>query len=116
MSVVRLCGDKSSCAHGIERVRPDAWRAACSILHVVVGLVPSARARVQVPTQQFFGEDMGMPLYMEPNFEDLSCKMIFGQTPPPLAEDPVNNQPCFKQCAPFPHSPASPPRHLSRLL
>ena len=42
---------------------------------------------------------MGMPLYMEPNFEDLSCKMVFGQTPPPLEQDDVMGQPCFKQCA-----------------
>lgn len=44
---------------------------------------------------------MGMPLYMEPNFEDLSCKMIFGQQPPRFEDDPVNGQPCFKQCAPL---------------
>lgn len=40
-----------------------------------------------------------MPLYMEPNFEDLSCKMIFGEIPPPLAEDPVTTQPCFSSCS-----------------
>ena len=42
---------------------------------------------------------MGMPLYMEPNFEDLSCKMVFGQRPPPLDQDEVSGQKCFKQCA-----------------
>lgn len=54
---------------------------------------------MQVPTQTFFTESFGMPLYMEPNFEDLSCKMIFGEHPPPIAEDPVNGQPCFSSCA-----------------
>ena len=53
----------------------------------------------QVPTQDFFTKDFGMPLYMEPNFEDLSCKMIFGQAPPPLSDDPVTQQPCFSRCA-----------------
>ena len=43
---------------------------------------------------------MGMPLYMEPNFEDLSCKMKFGEVAPPLDQDPVNTQPCFSRCAP----------------
>lgn len=55
--------------------------------------------KLQVPTQTFFTESFGMPLYMEPNFEDLSCKMIFGEMPPPLAEDPVTTQPCFSSCA-----------------
>ena len=35
---------------------------------------------------------------MNPNFETLECEMIFGQSPPPLEEDPVYNQPCFSVC------------------
>lgn len=54
---------------------------------------------MQVPTQTFFTESFGMPLYMEPNFEDLSCNMIFGQMPPTLENDPVTTQPCFSSCA-----------------
>lgn len=29
---------------------------------------------------------------------DLSCEMIFGQAPPPLAEDTVASQPCMGTC------------------
>lgn len=29
----------------------------------------------QVPTQEFFGGYLGMPVTMTPNFEDLSCEM-----------------------------------------
>lgn len=29
---------------------------------------------------------------MKPNFEDLSCEMIFGQAPPPIEQDEVYNQ------------------------
>ena len=37
---------------------------------------------------------------MNPNFEDLSCDMIFGQVPPPIETDPALSQPCFKiHCA-----------------
>jgi hypothetical protein len=37
---------------------------------------------------------------MNPNFEDLSCKMVFGQAPPAITEDAVYNQPCFAgQCS-----------------
>jgi hypothetical protein len=55
---------------------------------------------LQIPTQEFFTNDFGLPLTMNPNFEDLSCKMIFGQAPPPMTEDAVYNQPCFAgQCS-----------------
>ena len=54
---------------------------------------------VQMPTQDFITNGLGMPLYMEPNFEDLSCKMIFGQLPPALEDDPVMKENCFTSCA-----------------
>ena len=34
---------------------------------------------MQRPTEEFFGETFGLPLTMNPNFEDLSCEMVFGQ-------------------------------------
>lgn len=39
-------------------------------------------------------EDIGMPLSMEPNFEDSSCKMIWGKQPLPLEEDEAMAVPC----------------------
>jgi hypothetical protein len=36
----------------------------------------------KLPTQRFFTDTFGLPLTMNPNFEDLSCEMIFGQAPP----------------------------------
>ncbi|MCO5552346.1 hypothetical protein L7F22_005857 [Adiantum nelumboides] len=50
------------------------------------------------PTQYFFTEELGMPLTMEPNFEDLSCCMIFGQEPPALEDDKVMQRHCFSSC------------------
>lgn len=38
------------------------------------------------PTETFFKETFGLPLYMEPEFSDGSCKMVFGQEPPPEEE------------------------------
>jgi len=29
------------------------------------------------------------------DFEDMSCEMFYGQIPPPIAEDPALQQPCF---------------------
>lgn len=49
----------------------------------------------KLPTQSFFTDDFGLPLTMKPNFEDLSCEMIFGQAPPNMEDDPAYVQPCF---------------------
>lgn len=52
----------------------------------------------QCALQTFFTEQLGMPLLMEPNFEDYSCKMTFGKRPPPTAEDEASQQPCLAGC------------------
>ena len=54
----------------------------------------------KLPTQDFFTTEFGFPLTMTPNFEDLSCEMVFGQVPPPLETEPAYLQPCLaSQCA-----------------
>ena len=50
---------------------------------------------MQIPTEDFFTNQFGLPLTMNPNFEDLSCEMIFGQRAPPLEQEEIYNQPCF---------------------
>ncbi|XP_073129346.1 beta-carotene isomerase D27, chloroplastic-like [Henckelia pumila] len=52
----------------------------------------------KMPSQAFIKESLGMPINMVPNFEDMSCEMIFGQEPPSQSSDPAFTQPCFKQC------------------
>ncbi|XP_078440462.1 beta-carotene isomerase D27 [Wolffia australiana] len=49
----------------------------------------------KIPTQDFFTNEFGLPLTMNPNFEDMSCEMVYGQVPPSLSEDPVAKQPCY---------------------
>ncbi|OVA14771.1 protein of unknown function DUF4033 [Macleaya cordata] len=49
----------------------------------------------KIPTQDFFTNEFGLPLTMIPNFEDMSCEMVYGQVPPPFEEDPVSKQPCY---------------------
>jgi hypothetical protein len=63
---------------------------------IVLAVVPAV---LQIPTQNFFTEDFGLPLTMKPDFETLSCDMIFGQAPPPLDQDPVYGQSCLSQCS-----------------
>ena len=52
----------------------------------------------QQPTERFFGEELGLPLSMEPNFADGSCTMTWGQRPraDALAEQELG---CFRECA-----------------
>ncbi|CAN1270858.1 Beta-carotene isomerase D27, chloroplastic [Linum perenne] len=52
----------------------------------------------KVPSQTFIQASLGLPVNMVPNFDDMSCEMIFGQDPPPLNEDPAFKQPCSKLC------------------
>lgn len=52
----------------------------------------------KLPTQTFFTEKFGIPLTMTPNFEDLSCEMVFGQMPPPVKSDEAMEQPCLSTC------------------
>ncbi len=54
----------------------------------------------KAPVQTFFTVELGMPLTMKPNFEDYSCDMVFGLTPPPVDEDEGTlQQPCLQECS-----------------
>lgn len=62
----------------------------------------------KLPTQEFFTQGFGIPLTMTPNFEDLSCEMVFGQVPPAIEDEPVYNQPCLQTQCPTAQTSASP--------
>ncbi|KAG8382570.1 hypothetical protein BUALT_Bualt05G0091300 [Buddleja alternifolia] len=49
----------------------------------------------KIPTQDFFTNEFGLPLTMIPNFEDMSCEMVYGQVPPQFEEDSASKQPCL---------------------
>jgi len=61
----------------------------------------------QRPTQRFFNEVAGLPMAMEPNFDDCSCTMTWGKTPKPKEEDPAGLQACFEWCPSKPAQPQS---------
>ncbi|KAF9686909.1 hypothetical protein SADUNF_Sadunf02G0038900 [Salix dunnii] len=50
----------------------------------------------KVPSQTFIKHAFGMPVNMVPDFDDMSCEMIYGQEPPKITEDPAFKQPCYK--------------------
>ncbi|KAI3773207.1 hypothetical protein L6452_04411 [Arctium lappa] len=50
----------------------------------------------KLPTQEFFMDHMGVPLLMEPNFNDYSCQFKFGVHPP--EDDTAFKEPCLEVC------------------
>ncbi|XP_027367669.1 beta-carotene isomerase D27, chloroplastic-like [Abrus precatorius] len=52
----------------------------------------------KIPSQCYIKDSLGMPVNMVPNFDDMSCEMIFGQDPPESSDDPALKQPCYKLC------------------
>ncbi|BBH10252.1 Beta-carotene isomerase D27, chloroplastic [Prunus dulcis] len=50
----------------------------------------------KMPSQSFIKSSLGTPVNMVPNFDDMSCEMIFGQDPPELSNDPALKQPQSK--------------------
>lgn len=52
----------------------------------------------KLPTQTFFKDHMGIPLFMEPNFTDYSCQFNFGVVPPTPENDSALQEPCLDGC------------------
>jgi len=52
----------------------------------------------KVPSQEWLTEDFGMPLHIQPNYDDFSCRWRFGVEAPPLQEDEAIMVPCFSNC------------------
>mmetsp|Transcript_14712 Transcript_14712/g.27682 ORF Transcript_14712/g.27682 Transcript_14712/m.27682 type:complete len:287 (+) Transcript_14712:54-914(+) len=52
----------------------------------------------KLPTQQFFLEDMGLPLTMKPDYDTYECQFSFGLSPTADDEDEAKNTPCLARC------------------
>ena len=55
----------------------------------------------RAPVQKFFGEELGVPLRITPNFEDFSCEFEFGREAVGVKEgeeDEILRAPCLKEC------------------
>ena len=52
----------------------------------------------KLPTQQFFNEEMGVPMRMLPDYETLECRFQFGVSPTLDDERDVRSVPCFAAC------------------
>ncbi|MGK3760196.1 MAG: hypothetical protein ACI8RD_012513 [Bacillariaceae sp.] len=52
----------------------------------------------KIPTQNFFLEDMGLPLTMTPDYNTYECQFSFGQLPNEQDEFDAKNTPCLSRC------------------
>jgi hypothetical protein len=52
----------------------------------------------KLPAQQFFQEELGLPLTVSPNFVTQECQWSFGEVPLPPAEDPSFPKGCLSGC------------------
>lgn len=94
---------------------PSAWRRILPFLPVVMRVPQTAKAErcrfleqaqcasvcvntCKVPSQQWLLQDFGMPLHIQPNYDDFSCRWKFGVEAPPLMEDEAIMTPCFTRC------------------
>ena len=51
-----------------------------------------------MPTQQFFNEDMAVPMRMVPDYETYECRFEFGVAPTATDEADARNTPCLSMC------------------
>jgi hypothetical protein len=52
----------------------------------------------KLPAQQFFKEELGLPLTVQPNFVTQECQWSFGEEPLPPAKDPSFPKGCLVGC------------------
>lgn len=52
----------------------------------------------QIPTQNFFKQNMGLPLTMEPDYATGSCQFTFGRTPDLATTKAATSIPCLTRC------------------
>lgn len=52
----------------------------------------------KIPTQNFFIEEMGLPLTMTPDYETYECQFSFGKTPDESGELASKATPCLSRC------------------
>jgi len=52
----------------------------------------------KIPTQNFFLQEMGLPLTMTPDYETFECQFAFGKVPDDESETLAKSTPCLSKC------------------
>jgi len=83
--------------------RVEVWNSTIKLVEcrylVQSGCKAACTQLCKRPTQTFFADKLGVPLYMRPNFTDYSCDLIFGVSAPLDINDEAYQKPCFSVCA-----------------
>lgn len=89
--IVDFRGEEVRSAVRIERCR---YLAESGCVGMCVNLC-------RTPVQRFFGEELGVPLRITPNFDDFSCEFEFGREAVKEGEeeDEILRAPCLRECA-----------------
>eukprot|EP00933_Yihiella_yeosuensis_P005490 TRINITY_DN110009_c0_g1_i1.p1 TRINITY_DN110009_c0_g1~~TRINITY_DN110009_c0_g1_i1.p1 ORF type:complete len:366 (+),score=47.08 TRINITY_DN110009_c0_g1_i1:27-1100(+) len=80
-------GDESSGA-------PILLIEKCKFLEAVGGCKGLCMNMCKAATEQYLAEEMALPVYMDPNLEDYSCRMVFMRSALPPQNDPAYAQCC----------------------
>jgi len=79
---------KQQCTmHAVQPAAQEVIRPILSRVLEACGCASVCANVCKAPTQDFFTHGVGLPLTMVPDYETQSCTLIFGASPPPLAED-----------------------------
>lgn len=63
------------------------------------GCIQTCLHACKIPTQNFFLEEMGLPVTLNPNMTDYSCRFEFGKYPIPLElDETLQNLSCLHDC------------------
>lgn len=91
-----------------KQVEPDRMQDAKDLYYAVkiercrfleeAGCASVCANCCKMPTQEFFEKDMGLSLYMEPDYKTYGCTFMFNRTPIPKEQDPTFNTACFEIC------------------
>ena len=82
---------------GVEGVRQGLLVKRCRFLEES-GCASVCVNSCKIPTQNFFANQMGLPLTMEPDYETYECQFSFGRTPDATTEQVATQTPCLARC------------------
>ncbi|CAE8655222.1 unnamed protein product, partial [Polarella glacialis] len=97
--VLRLRGPRRGLASGAgspeELVNePVLLIKKCKFLEAVGGCKGLCLNMCKSATEEYLAKEFGLPVYMDPNLEDSSCRMMFLQRALPPDQDSALAQPC----------------------
>lgn len=73
---------------------PVLFIKKCRFMEATAGCKGLCLNLCKAATEEYLTNELGLPVFMDPNLEDYSCRMMFLQQPVSPGEDPVFQRPC----------------------